>query len=449
MNLGPSLHHPKYRADVDGLRAVAILSVVIFHAFPDYLPGGFIGVDIFFVISGYLISTIIFGSLETGGFSFQTFYARRIMRIFPALAVVLLASLTFGWLVLLADELNQLGWQAVAGAGFFSNFVLWGEFGYFDTAAETKPLLHLWSLSIEEQFYIVWPLIVWLLWRWRRSVPWVIAGLFLMSFLLNITLMTRDPVGAFYLPLTRFWELLCGAILAWFATQSADLGRYPSIRRLLQVPPGWLAHAASIAAVVLIGFGLVAIDKEASFPGYWALLPVVGATLLIAAGPSAAVNRYVLSTRVMVWFGLVSFPLYLWHWPLLSFSHIIYADVPPVAVKVAAVLLSILLAWLTFRFIEQPIRLSPARRSAIISTLCTSMVAVGLYGFALSRADFTATHTIKTVAIARPDFALGSSLKWYHGKDDWLFLGNAYYGVVQKLTLAIKPPETYLSHPGR
>jgi peptidoglycan/LPS O-acetylase OafA/YrhL len=157
-----SLHHPKYRPDIDGLRAIAVLSVVAFHAFPLWLQGGFIGVDIFFVISGFLISTIIFESLERNAFSFRTFYARRILRIFPALTVVLVATLAFGWLALLADELSQLGRHALAGAGFYSNFVLWREVGYFDNAAETKPLLHLWSLSIEEQFYILWPLILWL-----------------------------------------------------------------------------------------------------------------------------------------------------------------------------------------------------------------------------------------------------------------------------------------------
>jgi peptidoglycan/LPS O-acetylase OafA/YrhL len=159
------LTHPKYRSDIDGLRAVAVLSVVVFHAFPDWLQGGFIGVDIFFVISGYLISTILFENLERGTFSFQEFYVRRIKRIFPALLLVLVACLVFGWFALYPDEYQQLGTHLAAGAGFLANFIFWGESGYFDNAADTKPLLHLWSLGIEEQFYIVWPLLLWLAWK--------------------------------------------------------------------------------------------------------------------------------------------------------------------------------------------------------------------------------------------------------------------------------------------
>lgn len=152
-----TLSHPKYRADIDGLRAIAVLSVVIFHAAPNWLRGGFIGVDIFFVISGFLISTIIFSNLESNTFSLQEFYVRRVKRIFPALILMLTTTFAFGWWVLLPDEFAQLGKHITAGVFFVSNLVLWSEAGYFDAAAETKPLLHLWSLGIEEQFYILWP----------------------------------------------------------------------------------------------------------------------------------------------------------------------------------------------------------------------------------------------------------------------------------------------------
>ena len=172
-----TLSHPKYRPDIDGLRAVAVLSVLGFHAFPAVFPAGFIGVDIFFVISGYLISSIIFENLDHGSFSSGTFYGRRIKRIFPALAAVLLSCLVFGWFALLADEFKQLGKHAAAGAGFVSNFFLWQESGYFNNAAETKPLLHLWSLAIEEQFYIFWPLIVWVTWKRKTLFLIVFIGL--------------------------------------------------------------------------------------------------------------------------------------------------------------------------------------------------------------------------------------------------------------------------------
>ena len=214
--LAPDLLHPKYRPDIDGLRAVAVLSVVAFHAFPAWMKGGFIGVDVFFVISGFLISTIIFGSLERGTFSFADFYARRIKRIFPALILVLSLSLIFGWFSLLPDELNQLGKHVVAGAGFVSNFVLWSESGYFDNSADTKPLLHLWSLGIEEQFYIVWPFLLWGAWKRQLNFFVVIISLLIGSFILNIWLIHTNPVATFYSPLARFWELLCGSLLALY-----------------------------------------------------------------------------------------------------------------------------------------------------------------------------------------------------------------------------------------
>ena len=159
------LLHPKYRPDIDGLRAIAVLSVVGFHAFPSWVNGGFIGVDVFFVISGFLISGIIYENLDKGEFTFREFYARRIRRIFPALIVVMTACFAFGWFSLLADEYKQLGKHIAGGATFISNLLLWQESGYFDNSAETKPLLHLWSLGIEEQFYIIWPLLLWLTWK--------------------------------------------------------------------------------------------------------------------------------------------------------------------------------------------------------------------------------------------------------------------------------------------
>ncbi|MEI7824499.1 MAG: acyltransferase [Chlorobiaceae bacterium] len=212
----PHLSHPNYRPDIDGLRAVAVLAVVGFHAFPSWLMGGFVGVDVFFVISGYLISTIIFNNLDKGTFSFSEFYARRIMRIFPALILVLFACLAFGWFALLSDEFNQLGKHIAAGTGFVSNLVLWRESGYFDNSSGTKPLLHLWSLGIEEQFYIVWPLVLWFAWKRKFNLLTITVLVTIFSFLLNIKGIKQDAVATFYSPQTRFWELLCGSLLAWF-----------------------------------------------------------------------------------------------------------------------------------------------------------------------------------------------------------------------------------------
>ena len=194
-----SLLNHKYRPDIDGLRALAVLAVIAFHAFPAQASGGFIGVDIFFVISGYLISTIIFENLDKGTFKFSEFYARRIARIFPALILVLVASFTFGWFVLLADEFKQLGKHIAAGAGFISNLVLWQEVGYFDNSAETKPLLHLWSLGIEEQFYIAWPLMVWMAWKRKFLLLAMIIIVSIVSVVLNIQGVRQDAVATFFL----------------------------------------------------------------------------------------------------------------------------------------------------------------------------------------------------------------------------------------------------------
>ena len=220
MSVNPS--HASYRPDIDGLRAIAVLSVVLFHGFPQIFKGGFIGVDIFFVLSGYLISRIIFEQLNQGRFNFLDFYARRIKRIFPALLIVLAVAYLAGWFTLLADEYGQLGQHIAAGAAFISNFVLWGEAGYFDNSSHTKPLLHLWSLGIEEQFYIVWPLLLWLAAKLRFSLfalTVILAGL---SFYLNVNGKKSDAVATFYSPQTRIWELLLGSSLAWCALYKKD-----------------------------------------------------------------------------------------------------------------------------------------------------------------------------------------------------------------------------------
>lgn len=191
---------PTHRKDIDGMRAIAVLAVVFYHAFPTLMPGGFIGVDVFFVLSGYLISSIIINNLNRGTFSFAEFYARRIRRIFPALILVLLAMLLAGWFFLLEDEFISLGKHIVAGSSFFSNFVLWRESGYFDASADTKPLLHLWSLAIEEQFYIFWPVFLWGIWKKREYFLLGIISIAAFSLLGNLFLIKKMSVAVFYIP---------------------------------------------------------------------------------------------------------------------------------------------------------------------------------------------------------------------------------------------------------
>ena len=350
-----------YRPDVDGLRAVAVLAVLAFHAFPHAMPGGFAGVDVFFVISGYLISGIIFDDLARGRFTFANFYWRRIRRIFPALILVLAGSLALGWLVLLPDEYRQLGKHVAAGAGFIANLALYLETGYFDGAAELKPLLHLWSLGVEEQYYMVWPL---LLVFFRRWTAWIIVGVGLASFAVNLYLTAVNPSAAFYLPVTRFWELLIGSFLAWKSTEGR-FGNYQSI----------------LGAALLIA-GLVLLNGERPFPGWWALLPVVGTALLVSAGPAAWVNRTILAHPAAVAVGLISYPLYLWHWPLLSFSRIVEGGEPAATVKIALLILSFVLAWATYQFVEKPIRFGTLVRRLAVPALAASMVGMGFGGVA-------------------------------------------------------------------
>lgn len=392
----PHLAHPKYRPDIDGLRAVAVLSVVAFHAFPAWMRGGFIGVDVFFVISGFLISTILFENLENGTFRFSEFYARRIKRIFPALLLVVVASFAFGWFVLMADEYSALGKHIAAGSGFVSNFVLWSESGYFDDAADAKPLLHLWSLGIEEQFYIVWPLVLWFAWKCRLALLIPALVIAVISLVLNINGIANDPVGTFYSPQSRFWELLCGSMLAWFTLHGREamanfrpplngwwtrwFAREPSQVGVEQTR----SNVLSLLGCLVLGYGFWRIDRAIGFPGKWASIPVCGTIMIIMAGPRAWINRTILSHKVVVWFGLISFPLYLWHWPLLSFARIVGGEVLGESTRIVAVVLSVFLAWLTLELIERPIRSGKLGKRTVLF-LVLPMVVVGFAGFETHR----------------------------------------------------------------
>lgn len=354
--------HLNYRPEIDGLRALAVLSVVIYHAFPGRLQGGFIGVDIFFVISGFLISTIILKNLELASFSFTDFYARRVKRIFPALLIVLVSTLIFGWYILLTNEYQQLGKHVMGGSGFVSNLVLWGEASYFDNSSETKPLLHLWSLGIEEQFYIFWPLLLYGFWKLKQlSFGFSIGILLLISLVTCLYLSYTDITAAFYSPISRFWELLVGSLLAWYTLIGA------------KEPKEWQNNIYAIIGLSLICYTLFFIPENAVFPGGWALLPVFGTALIILAGSNNFVNRIFLANSLAVWFGAISYTLYLWHWPLLSYAQILAGGSGlNKETKVTLVLTSILLAWLTYWYIEKPIRYGKYRYTTfpLISGMC-------------------------------------------------------------------------------
>ena len=373
-----------YRPDIDGLRGIAVLAVIGFHAFPDFFPGGYIGVDVFFVISGFLITSIILRQQRGGTFTFSGFYARRIRRIFPALLIVLTACLLFGGLVLLPDELEELGKHVGSAAGFLSNFTLWREAGYFSRAADLKPLLHLWSLGIEEQFYLIWPLLLLLLMKWQRHIIASVLLLTLASFILCVAVAYVRQVAGFYLPVFRFWELGLGGLLAVAHVFPESTKRWINV----DVPGSRFRSVAShvhsalpIIGLALIGAAVFLFDHDTLFPGWAALVPTIGAMCVIGARGDSGFQRRIMACAGLVFVGLISYPLYLWHWPLLSFATILESGTPEVAVRSTAVLLSFALAWMTFRWFEVPIR---ARRSGrAVAVLAGGLVVIGATGLGI------------------------------------------------------------------
>lgn len=360
----PSHPAQSYRPEIDGLRAVAVLAVVLFHAFPGVAPGGFVGVDVFFVISGFLITGIIRRSVSQGTFTLSDFYNRRIRRILPALLLVLAACLAAGYAFWLVDEWQGLGRHVFAGALFHANIALAGEpgGGYFVALGGRTPLLHLWSLGVEEQFYLAWPLIFAALIRWSRRPLAGVITLLVSSFLLNLVWVVTAPTDAYFLPFTRLWELLIGATLVF---AGKPLGRVP-------------AEAAGWSGLGLIVASCLMIDGASTFPGWWALMPTAGAALVILAGTQATISRLLLSARPVVWIGLISYPLYLWHWPLLIFGHAVWVDSRFWPGTLGLVAASVILAHLTYRWAEGRVR--AGRGLAVPLGLLAALVALAWVG---------------------------------------------------------------------
>jgi peptidoglycan/LPS O-acetylase OafA/YrhL len=353
-----------YRREIDGLRAVAVLPVLFFHAGFTWFPGGFIGVDVFFVISGYLITGNILSDLRAGRFSLWDFYERRFRRIAPALLAMCAATIPFAWQWMVPAEFEAYGRSLLATALSFSNIHFWKATGYFAQPAALQPLLHTWSLAVEEQFYVLFPLLLIALKKYRAAG---IAALAIASFLLTRVMAESDPAGNFYLLPTRFWELAAGALLAVFAPAT------PS--RAVAEP----LAAGGLACVVLSIFLL---DDARSFPGPWALPPVLGTLALLAAGGDNLTARCVLARRPLVAIGLISYSLYLWHQPLFAFARIrLFGDVskPLYLVLIGA---SVILAYASWRWIEQPFR--DRRRFSRTSIFAgTAAAAAALFVFGL------------------------------------------------------------------
>lgn len=362
----------QYRKDIDGLRAVAVGGVVIYHAFPTLLTGGFVGVDVFFVISGFLITSIIASEAEAGKFSIAGFYERRFRRILPALAFMLAVTTIAAIVILPPAELDQYGQSLLAVAGFASNVLFWHEGGYFDGPAGDKPLLHTWSLAVEEQFYIVWPLIAagLIAFGRRRLLKWFVWAAIIVSMVASEIVLRHWPTQAFYLIPYRAWELGFGALLG--------VGALPSLRQ------HWQREAAAWTGLALIAASMLFYTEALPFPGLAAVPPCLGTMLLIHAGQGAETRAgQMLSWRPVLYVGLTSYSFYLWHWPVLVLSHIALNRALQPHEAALGVLTAFALAAFSLRFVEKPFRgrgtIRMSRRAALTASgaMLTAFAAAG------------------------------------------------------------------------
>ena len=340
----------KYRAEIDGLRALAVIPVILFHAGFEWFSGGFVGVDVFFVISGYLITTIIISEMAEGKFSMVNFYERRARRILPALFFVMAACLPFAWLWLTPSDLKDFGQSLIAVSFFSSNMLFWLESGYFDTAAELKPLLHTWSLAVEEQYYILFP--IFLMLTWRLGVKWIsiiLSFVFLLSLglaVLGTQYVTNPQItsGTFFLLPARGWELLVGVFAAFYLKYKT----HPKSRTFNQI--------LSLLGFSMIAYSIIVFDETTPFPSLYALIPTIGTGLLILCAVPKTIVHNLLSLKAIVGIGLISYSAYLWHQPLLAFArHRAVGDISEVLLLILCSA-SLVMAWLSWRFVEKPFR---------------------------------------------------------------------------------------------
>ena len=371
----------RYRKDIDGLRALAVLPVVLYHAGIPFFTGGFIGVDIFFVISGFLITSTLLKDLSENNFSLAAFYERRGRRILPALTAVVIFCLIAGSRLLMSGSLRSFSRSALWLSFFSSNIFFKNEFGYFDAAADTKPLLHTWSLSVEEQFYVFFPILLFCGWKYaKKHVVKALVGLALISFIASCLGVKHDPTAAFYDIHYRAWELAIGSILA-FAFHPPVGFHLPELSQKRREALAALGLICILAPVFLY-------TNHTPFPGFSALPPCLGAFLLIwtNTGGCTVVGK-LLSTRPAVGIGLMSYSLYLWHWPLLVFAKIYKGDDLSKWAGAGILAVSVAVSWASLRYIERPFRekrLLPTRRHALVCS-CLAMVFMGATGFSLSR----------------------------------------------------------------
>jgi peptidoglycan/LPS O-acetylase OafA/YrhL len=380
----------QYRHEIDGLRTVAVVPVILFHAGLTLFSGGYVGVDIFFVISGYLITTIIASEIDQGRFSIVNFYERRIRRILPALFFVILVTLPFAYLWMLPHQLKDFGQSLLAIAFFASNILFWRESDYFDIASEQKPFLHTWSLAVEEQYYIFFPLVLLALWRYGRNpMLYVIIALSLISLAGTEWLRRIDATANFYLIPTRAWELLAGSICALL---------------LLKTDPK-KNEVLSLAGLMMILASIFLYDEHTPFPSFYTVLPVLGTALIILYATAGTLTARLLSGKAMVGLGLISYSTYLWHQPLFAFARIRSLEEPGLGLMMGLSVASFVLAFVSWKFIEAPFRnRSQTSRRVIFSfALIGTIALLGLgavlhktNGFATRMAAFSEIYPLNT-----------------------------------------------------
>jgi len=357
-----------YRADIDGLRAVAIVPVVFYHGGIAPFSGGYVGVDVFFVISGYLITSFILGKIHRDKFSLVNFYLRRVRRIFPALFTMMAFCAAAGWFLFTPADYRRLGESIFATVFFASNILFWLVSGYFATPIEARPLLHTWSLGVEEQFYLVYPILLVLLYRlFPRQIIVITLALTVLSFSLGVATVEAHPNFAFFLTPPRVWELFVGALLAMGAIAPPRTARY--------------GETAGILGAALIGYAIFGYSRSTTFPGFAALAPAVGAAAIIWAGSgkSGTVTR-LLSHPAPALVGKISYSLYLWHFPLLAFAAYVLVDGPSIAVRIALIALSVVIAFASWIYVEQPVRQGRWIFGDVKTVFGAAAVALALFG---------------------------------------------------------------------
>ena len=414
----------KYRPEIDGLRAVAVIPVIFFHAGFSLFSGGFVGVDVFFVISGYLITTIILSEMEQGKFSLVNFYERRARRIIPALFVVMATSLLFAWLWLLPKAMQDFSRSLVAVSSFWSNILFWRETDYWDVASELKPLLHTWSLAVEEQYYVLFPLFLMLMWSFRKR--WILATFMLVAGLSLAVAqwgVSHNPVATFYLLPTRAWELAIGAGIAFYFLYRKEVLRILFSHKLVD-------EAFGLVGLCMIGYSVFVFDKSTPFPGLHALVPTIGTGLIILFSSPETISGRLLSSRSLVFIGLISYSAYLWHQPLFAFAR--YNEFPEPSPWLLSILIvaTFILAYITWWLIEKPFRNKAkySRKKIFwfvgIGSLC--FIAVGAAGNYYDGFKHRSIYTNLLVKKYQPDYRVLQQQSWEYLRE---LSGNKEYGV--------------------